>query len=219
MSLQPSVVTLLFFGMVLVQSDSRAQSFADQPKEQRDAVRKILDLGGDWELSSKTVLIGFIGDKFTNDKFSLLAPLVDLKTLAFFEVPADDRALIYCRNLEELEWLQMDNCKFSGIGLINLAQCKKLKNVCIEETPITDEGLAALAKFDALETLYISHCETLSKITAAGVRKLKLLKKLKHLSIDMTDLPDGLEQVMASALPNCRLWLTGSGTSVPTLKN
>lgn len=207
MTLRYLLAAILLAWAVFLPCDAAAQSLADQPQAQRDAVRQILDLGGDWESGRQTVLIGFIGTKFTNDTFPLLTPLVDLKRLALFEIPADDRAFVHCAKLEKIESLQMDACKFSGVGLKHLVNCKQLKNVDIEETPITDEGLAVLAKFTSIESLQISHSTTHSRITSAGVRTLKTLTKLKHLSLDLSDLPEGLEQEMTMALPNCEVSL------------
>ena len=189
---------------------ANAQTLADQPQDQREAVRKILGLGGDWELGAKTVLIGFIGDKFTNDKYVLLAPLVDLKHLAVIDSPSEDRAFVHCEKLENIESLYFNNCKFTGVGLRHLSRCKKLKTVNIEGAPISDEGLAALTQFEAVEILWVSHEKSPSKVTAVGVRKLKSLKKLKQLSLEVADLPDRLQDEMKTALPGCEISLSKS---------
>ncbi len=67
------------------------RTILDQPVEQQRAVEKIIKLGGDWEAPSKTVLIGFQGDKFTNETFALLSPLSDMRILYLNDIPADDR--------------------------------------------------------------------------------------------------------------------------------
>ena len=188
-------------------TDLLAQTLADQPKAQRDAVRSILELGGDWEAPSKTVLVGFYGDKFGNEQFALLKPLVDLKTLALIDVPADDSALKNCQSLAHIESLQIDSCRFSGIGLRHLAQSKNLRQMFIEETAITDEGLGEIAKHDKLEYLFIQHHWTRPKITAAGVRKLAKLKRLKQLSLTLEHVPNSLESELQELLPDCRIWL------------
>lgn len=189
---------------------SALRTLAEQPKAQRNAVIRILELGGDWELPSKTVLIGFIGEKFTNETFSLLEPLTDLKHLAFFSIPADDAAFAHCKKLTNVEWLQIADCKFDGTGLRHLSGCKKLRIVYIEETPITDEALEAIAKHPSIETLNIEHCEIPSKITRTGVLKLATLKNAKQIYIDMAEDPAGLEAEMKALLPNCELSFTHS---------
>ncbi len=62
MTIQSFCMSALLLLTALISGSVSVQTLADQPKEQREAVRKILDLGGDWELGAKTVLIGFIAE-------------------------------------------------------------------------------------------------------------------------------------------------------------
>ena len=186
------------------------RTLADQPDKQRNAVKRILELGGDWESPRKTVLIGFIGDKFTNETFSLLEPLADVKHLAFFNVPADDSAFKHYENLENVEWLDITTCKFNGTGLRHFSKCEKLRNIYIAETSFTDEALEILAKFPSIETLTIENVYVPSRITSEGVRKLSALKNVRQLDIDMAENPADLEAEMKAVLPNCEFSLTQS---------
>lgn len=107
------------------------KTILDQPLDQQASVKKILSLGGDWEAPSKTVLIGFIGAKFTNETFELLKPLVEMRILYLSDIPANDKAFEHCKDLEALEEIQIRDCKFDGTGLKHLAKCKRLKRVII----------------------------------------------------------------------------------------
>ena len=191
------------------------RTILDQPIEQQRAVEKIIKLGGDWEAPSKTVLIGFDGDKFTNDAFALLAPLSDLRILFLDEIPADDKAFEHCKNLEAIEEISMTNCRFNGTGLKYLSKCKELKTIRFTDTPITDESLEIISKFESLETLFIENFNVASKVTHVGVRKLSSLKKAKQISIDLTEMPSDLQTDMRTLLPKCDVHI---GVHIPEKK-
>lgn len=205
------IYSLIFSAILSANSycqESRPRTLSDQPIEQQSAVREILRLGGDWEAGPKTVLIGFFGEKFTEEKFQLLTPLVDLRILYLSELPVDDSALEHCTTLKQIEQLQIEYCKFTGVGLKHFKQSKNLKRIHFQDTPITDEGLTELAKFASLELLEINHTELSPKITAKGIRQLKSLKKLKHLWLDMNTVPEGLKEELQKSLPKCDISLS-----------
>jgi len=184
------------------------QRLAERSEAQRNAVKRILPLGGDWEFPSKTILIGFVGDKFSNETFSLLEPLTDLKHLLFSSIPADDTAFAHCKKLTNVEWLQINGCKFDGTGLRHLSGCRKLRVVYIDETPITDAALKTLANHPSIETLCIEHFDIPSRITRTGVLELAALKNARQIYIDMAEDPADLEAEMKALLPNCEFSFT-----------
>ena len=181
-----------------------AQTLTDQPDAQRQSVRQILAMGGDWEAPTKTLLIGFIGDKFTDEKFALLAPLVDVKILYFQDVPAKDDALIHCTKLRNVWQLQVESCLFSGVGFRHFAGAKKLERLFIEDTPITDDGLASIAKLSNLKLLDISCFKTPTQITVDGLRELRRLTKLEELYITMPEATREMEDEIRRLLPHCK---------------
>lgn len=186
-------------------------TLSDQPESQQSAVREILRLGGDWEAGSKTVLIGYLGENFTNDKFLLLKPLTDLRLLYFQDVPADDSAFEHCAALNQVKQLQMDSCEFTGAGLIHFANSKSLERIIIEDTPITDDGLASIAKLTSLRSVSIANYNVQPTISAKGIRALRTLKNLKQLSVTMDSVPDGLKAKMERLLPCCEVDLNQFG--------
>ena len=198
--------TLLLLACMVISQivDCGAQTLAGQPEDQRRSVRQILAMGGDWEAPSKTLLIGFIGDKFTDETFALLAPLVDVRILYFQDVPAKDDALIHCLNLRNVTQLQVDSCSFSGVGFKNFAEAKGLKRLFVEDTPITDAGLASIAKLSHLELLEISGFETPTQITINGLRELKRLENLKEVFITMPHATRDMEDEIRRLLPHCK---------------
>lgn len=201
-----STVSGFVVAMLLWNHNAFSQSnrtILDQPIEQQRAVEKIIKLGGDWEAPSKTVLIGFDGDKFTNDTFALLSPLTDLRILFLDEIPADDKALEHCKELESIEEISITNCRFNGTGLKHLSKCKGLKTIRFTDTPINDEALEIISKFESLERLFIVNWDLPSKVTHLGVRKLSVLRKAKQISIDLTEMPSGFESDMRRLLPKC----------------
>ena len=176
--MQPYLPTLLLVLMQCCGMNAIAQSaktIIDQPLNQQVSVKKIIALGGDWEAPSKTVLIGFIGDKITNETFELLKPLAEMRILYLSAIPADDRAFVHCKDLQALEEIQIRDCKFEGTGLKHLSKCKRLKRVIISETPISDECLEIISQFESVETLSIENFGIASKITKVGVRRLSSL--------------------------------------------
>lgn len=192
-----------------------AKTILDQPLDQQASVKKIIELGGDWEAPSKTVLIGFIGDKFTNETFQLLKPLSEMRILYLSDIPADDNAFKHCKALSALEEIQIRDCKFDGTGLKNLAKCKRLKRVIIAETPINDECLEILSHYESLEVVSIENFDIASKITQAGVRKLSLLKNAKQIYVDLTQQSSEVELELKKLLPQCDVSIT---THVPEPK-
>jgi len=200
------ILLLFLFASIAISQrvDCEAQTLANQPEAQQQSVRQILALGGDWEAPSKTLLIGFIGEKFTEEKFALLAPLVDVKILYFQDVAAKDDALFHCREMRDVWQLQIQSCAFSGVGFKHFAKAKNLKRLFIEDAPITDDGLASIAMLTNLELLYISCVETPTKITMDGLRRLRSLAKLKEMCITMPIASQETENELRQMLPNCK---------------
>ena len=192
-----------------------AKTILDQPLDQQASVKKIIELGGDWEAPSKTVLIGFIGAKFTNETFELLKPLSEMRILYLSDIPADDKAFVHCKDLQALEEIQIRECKLDGTGLKHLAKCKRLNRVVISDTPINDDCLEILSHCESLEVLTIENYTIASKITQAGVRKLSLLKNAKQIYVDLTQESSELELEFKKLLPKCDVCIT---THVPEPK-
>ena len=191
------------------------KTILDQPLDQQASVKKILSLGGDWEAPSKTVLIGFIGAKFTNETFELLKPLSEMRILYLSDIPADDKAFEHCKGLEALEEIQIRDCKFDGSGLKHLAKCKRLKRVIIADTPVNDECLEIISHCESLEYLSIENFDIASEVTQAGVRKLTSLKNAKQIYVDLTQQSSELELELKKLLPKCDVSIT---THIPEPK-
>jgi hypothetical protein len=179
------------------------KTILDQPQDQQVSVRKIISLGGEWEAPSKTVLIGYIGDEFTNETFELLKPLKEMRILFLSAIPADDKAFESCKDLEALEEIQIRNCKFDGTGLKHLAKCKRLKHVIISETPINDKCLEIISNFKSVETVSIENFDIANKITHAGIRSLSSLKNAKQITVDTSQQSSELERELKEQLPKC----------------
>jgi hypothetical protein len=216
--MQPYPFVLLVALMQCFGTSAFAQSsktILDQPLDQQTSVAKIIALGGDWEAPSKTVLIGLVGEKFTNETFELLKPLKEMRILYLSEIPADDNAFEHCKDLHAIEEIQIRNCKLTGTGLKHLAKCKRLQRVIISETPISDECLEIISHFESVETLSIENFDTASKITEAGIRRLSTLKKAKQIDIDITQPSSELEAELRRLLPKCKVHIA---THIPEPK-
>ncbi|NNE00017.1 MAG: hypothetical protein HKN47_22080 [Pirellulaceae bacterium] len=198
------------------------QRITKQTDAQERSVRQILALGGDWEAPSKTLLIGFIGQNFTDDTFALLTPLVDVQILYFSDLPAKDVALIHCRGLRDVRQVQVKSCAFTGVGFKHFAKAKKLKRLFIEDAPITDDGLASIAMLTNLQILDITCSESPTEITIAGLRKLRSLTKLRDLFVTMSDPSPEMEAELRRLLPQCKhvnLVPNPKGTTIADLRS
>jgi len=83
------------------------------------------------------------------------------------------------------------------------------------DTPITDEALEIISKVESLERLFIVNFEVASRVTHHGVRKLSALKRVKQITVDLTEMPPDFQMDMRALLPKCDVHI---GVHVPEAK-
>lgn len=174
---------------------------------QQEAAREIGRLGGLTEGSDKVVLAGFHTPNFTNKEFRWLEPLVDVRVLAISDSMATGIAFRHCTQLENIAYIQFNNCAFTGDCFKYLENNKQLNRVYIEDTPISNAGLNQILKFNKLESITIEHLETPSQITEIDPALIAKLPLLRQLFITMDEVPEGLEEELRAILPNCSIHL------------
>jgi len=133
---------------------------------------------------------------------------------------ANDRVLQLIGELNTITELRLNDCsEITESGLKEIGKLKSLKLLSLRNTLATDDVLQEAGKLSQLNILLISHqgrSVSLSKITKAGISKLKSLKKLKTLSLSGTQLTDhavdeivGLKNLESFELVNTSITLDG----------
>jgi Leucine-rich repeat (LRR) protein len=94
--------------------------------------------------------------------------------------------------LTELETLSLNHASITDPGFECFRHLRKLRELRLRQTAITDDGLANVAQFKQLETLNLSFTD----IGDAGARHLNGLTKLRSLHLDGTRITDaGVENL------------------------
>ena len=84
-----------------------------------------------------------------------------------------DAGLVYLKDMKNLQSLEMTGDRqINGSGLVHLKGLTKLKKVYLTETAVTDDSLAALEELPALESL----CVRNTKVTKEGVAAFQKAK-------------------------------------------
>jgi len=142
----------------------------DRRAEKSEALARIWQLGGDHETySGETHLIGFYGEKFTDDEFAMLSNFSKTRMLGISNTPATDKALAPVAAMQELENLQISECEFTGDGFKYLTLLPALEQLHIDDVPIDDRAVDHLLAMRSLKTLYIG----VSRLSDKGIARLK----------------------------------------------
>ena len=136
----------------------------------------------------------------TDSSMSFLRSLVRLKILDLsYSNRLTDLSLKFMSNLTCLARLDLRNTQIRGTGLVHLAGLKKLKDLCLAETPleelpvlpqletltlnscrmITDTMLASLTGIPRLRNLELLNCPQITNETLKTISRLRLLEFLE----------------------------------------
>ncbi len=143
-----------------------------------------------------------------DDDLAALAGLTSLQTLGLFSTKITDAGLAHLQGLVGLQTLRLDGNAITGAGLVHfrgmtnlnmLSLCltqvadlkplvglTKLQFLYLLKTPITDSGLAPVAKSVNLRNLILQD----TAITDAGLSPLRKLSKLDVLDLTQTRITD-----------------------------
>jgi hypothetical protein len=97
-----------------------------------------------------------------------------------------DEELGRLAELKSLARLYLDNTSISNAGVAHLANLRSLRWLDLSNTRITDEGLAHLDNLPSLETLYLDS----TAITNAGLKHIVRHKRLQALVLAVTQVTD-----------------------------
>ena len=129
--------------------------------------------------------------RFRDSGLEEIAGLTNLRELVVRQAAIDGRALAPFRQLRSLD---VTLTRTNDAGLRNVAGMTRLRRLWAGDTAITDNGLEALSRLEALEDLDLHGTE----ITDAGLLHLKGLVRLRKLNLMGTRISDaGLDRLQA----------------------
>jgi hypothetical protein len=113
-----------------------------------------------------------------------LKQLAGLKELSLDACPMGNEAMKEVGTLTELTYLRLVHCKSVGDeGIARLVELKKLDNLDLTGTAITDNGMRSVGRLRTLRTLTLFH----TKIGDKGVAELATLSSLHTLGLSFTE--------------------------------
>jgi hypothetical protein len=186
----------------------------DKARRQREAVERIVELGGsvgydyqvdangDWVDGAEptTWLRKLLGRDFFYDVVSVHCPstsfgngdtrnLKRLPKLEFLSLncpQVTDPGLVHLKGLTNLEVLYLSHAKVTDAGLKHLEGLTSLRVLGLHGTKVTGDGLEHLKRLTNLERLGLGG----SQVGDAGLEHLKALPYLQHLEIHDTQVTD-----------------------------
>lgn len=199
---------VLFVAFILGAASLVAAEPTATPADERTAVGQLRKAGVVLTETSALVTGAFIKDTadMTDENFTALGSLKNLKTLNISSKKLNDHTLGLLTGMPALEVLLTDSAQFTDAGLAQFAKFPKLKHLALIHTSLSrkdftgkglaalagmpnlrrlgvggcrfnDEGMAAVANLTQLEEFHVGHTYQ----TEAGNEHLKSLSKLKIL--------------------------------------
>lgn len=113
-----------------------------------------------------------------------LASLKNCKSLTSLSLAGIPLTGSFLKELNEvpLEYLNLVDSSCDGTAFTDGGQGRSLKNLNLENCPVEDAGVAAIARFPTIETLSLDN----TKITGQGIAVLKDMPQLITLSLNST---------------------------------
>ncbi len=105
------------------------------------------------------------------------------------------------RDAAVIKDLHLDGSQITDEGLKNVAKLQHLERLDLSDTKITDAGLKEVAKLQKLKSLRLNDTE----ISDEGLKEVAKLKKLEKLDLNFTQITDNGAAELQKALPNCRI--------------
>jgi Leucine-rich repeat (LRR) protein len=152
------------------------------------------------------------GTLITDDGLKYLAGLTKLRSIVLRWTRVTGRGLHHLRDLRELETLDLSSSEFARSA--ELGELKTLQRLNISDTPLSDTGLADIAKLNGLKILLLSfHGSKLQppQFTDAGVAHLRSCRALEEIDLGSSRVGDaalaglsGATKLRTLRLYNCR---------------
>jgi hypothetical protein len=109
--------------------------------------------------------------------------------------------LVHLQGLKRLQDLWLDHSGVTDAGLVHLLTLGQLQVLVLDNTEVTDAGLVHLQGLKQLQGLRLES----TKVTDRGLVHLQGLKQLQYLSLDNTKVTDQGVKRLQQALPKCKI--------------
>ncbi len=123
--------------------------------------------------------------KVTDAGLKILAGIPTLSRLFIDECPVTDRGFAEIARMKNLRWLRANSLPVSDEAVAKFAELEHMERLELPGTQITDRACEIIAGLP-IQELDLSG----TKITDAGIAKLKKLKKLQKLNLENTGVSD-----------------------------
>jgi Leucine-rich repeat (LRR) protein len=125
-----------------------------------------------------------------DDYVAIIGKLTALRRLSLYNTKITDEALVHLKGLPHLQELNLEECtKLTNAGIAHLADHKKLVELNLESTGVSDAGLKHLAGMTAMVEMNLSE----TQISGEGLVHLKDMQQLNELDISECPLAGGLD--------------------------
>ena len=141
--------------------------------------------------------------RITDEGMKQLSQLKELRELSIGGLKISGQTLAF----PHLQSLNLSGNLVTDAALDSIVQCRELRQLGLQYTGISDEGMKRIATLKELRQLNLdSHF-----ITDAGIAQLRALPKLEHVSLRATGVSDASLRSLAGIKSLTRLDLHGSG--------
>jgi serine/threonine protein kinase len=158
------------------------------PDSDRTAAKWAVASGG-------TIRVNAVAVDITKEA-DLPAGRIDIHTISFegADRAPDPSAMARYAECALLEWFGASRTKMTDAALAPLRHATNLRTVLLNSAPVTDEGLAHLARLPKLSTLGLDR----TKVTDAGLAQFKDLTELSILNLQETTISDESVPLLSS---------------------
>jgi predicted Zn finger-like uncharacterized protein len=147
--------------------------------------------------------LSLAGTKVTDAGLAHLKGLTNLQTLYLAQTGVTGTGLVALKGNQKLYHIDLWNAKITDDGLKFVKELSgKLISLTLNNTPITDAGLAHFKGMDKFSSLSFSD----TRITDAGLANLEGLTKLTMITLNNTQITKAGLDKLKKALPKCNVY-------------
>lgn len=171
--------------------------------------KEVMESGGQWEGSDRVPLLGFIGERFTDEHFEMLSHIRAIEWFHASELKVESESLRWLYGqpmLTKLDLIDTGNL-IDGLHLLGASVLGRLEIVRIAETKLSRKNLSCISSMRRLKELEALDVE----VEVEALRMLTSCKRLKRLEISPTNtIPIPVIEELRKALPECEIRIGGS---------
>lgn len=173
---------------------------------------EVMEADGQWEGSDRVPLLGFIGEKFTDEHFELVAHIRAIEWFHVSEVNVEPESLRWLSRqplLTKLDLIDSGNL-IDGLHLLGDSVLGRLESVRISGTTLSRKNLFSISKMRRLTALEALDVE----VNAESLVLIAKCKSLAKLEIRATnDIPISVVSDLEEKLPDCEVTISGQKRS------